>query len=180
MDDTLILDLLGTQERAVPACLLQREATTNSVFGLYSWWADDEARTELGVALGQEIPPLIYIGQAGAGSSTRSLWARIAGNHISGTVRTSTFRFTLTAILAREGSSIAPSDGGVRPTDAQVTEWIKEHLSVLVVPVDDRLMVNELEGLALRRYDPPLNLQGMPPTAGRRRLSALRATLGRR
>lgn len=180
LETTTILDLLGTHERAVAAALLQRDPTTSAVFGLYSWWADDEARGEIGTALDVEVQPLIYIGQSGGGTSTRSLWSRISGNHLSGTIRTSTLRFALSAILVRDRGPLRALREADIPREAAVSAWMREHLSVVVVAVPDRDTVLALEARALARYDPPLNLQGMSSSPARNELRALRAALGRR
>ena len=49
-----------------------------------------------------------------------------------------------------------------------------DHLKVIAVPFEDADTLGKLEGDVLSRLDPPLNLQGMTPTAIRRRLKELR------
>lgn len=59
--------------------------------------------------------------------------------------------------------------------EAQITQWIRGHLSVVAVEFNDRSRLMELEDEALRRYDPPLNLMGMAASEARARLRSLRA-----
>lgn len=54
---------------------------------------------------------------------------------------------------------------------------MREHLSIVIVPVDDRATLASIETSVLDRLDPPLNLMGMRPTPVRDRLRALRAEL---
>jgi|GEM_PF-5667969 len=70
---------------------------------------------------------MIYVGQPGSGTSTATLKTRIILNHINGSRRGSTFRRTIAAIL-----KAAPSRDPVAApiTEAQITAWIRNHLSV--------------------------------------------------
>lgn len=65
------------------------------------------------------------------------------------------------------------------PAQAERTlsAWMGQHLGLIAHPVADRHLLAGLEMAVLRSIDPPLNLQGMPPTAVRRTLSVLRSTL---
>src|SRR5438552_3910056 len=74
--------------------------------GLYGWWVDEWGAEMLSTGLGAElVAGRIYAGQAGATawpSGTKrlaTLRSRIGGNHIRGSVRGSTFRLTLAAVL---------------------------------------------------------------------------------
>lgn len=51
-----------------------------------------------------------------------------------------------------------------------------EHLRVIAIPVDDPDTLNERETVVLGDLNPPLNLDKVPKTALRRRLSELRAS----
>ena len=145
--------------------------------GLYSWWADQPGADHLSAGL--ELPlraGLIYAGQAGAGRSRATLRSRIGGNHLHGNVYGSTMRLTLASTL------LAPLD--LQPTgdrhmesesERRLSDWIRQHLSVAVVPVPDRAGLRDLEGAVLNLLDPPLNLQGRPQSEVRTRLSYLRS-----
>jgi len=172
MDDSLdaSLDALGDHGQAVSAANARSPGRIPEQPGLYSWWGDAEACGSVETALEAPVGPLLYVGQAGAGRSTATLASRVQRNHLGGRRRRSTFRRTLVAVLA--------GVRGCRPADLtedDLTAWMVEHLSVATVVSDDRSALHRLEAQALRRFDPPLNLMGMPPSPLRVRLRALRA-----
>ena len=149
--------------------------------GLYSWWADGEARKQLGSVLRTPMPPLIYIGQAGAtqwpsGRRPQStLVSRIRSGHINGNASASTFRLTISAILRGPMNLRVEKPRRLVPGDnRRVTAWIKEHLRVVIAPYDDRDSLGRVEEAVLVKVDPPLNLEGMPYTPLRDRLAQLR------
>ncbi len=76
------------------------------------------------------------------------------------------------AIHAQRSSSLAVDEEAL-------TEWMKAHLRVLAAPYEDADTLGRLETQVLRLLDPPLNLQGMPPTPLRRRLTELRRQIKR-
>jgi len=148
--------------------------------GLYGWRVDSAGAVDLSLGLGLSLDPgLIYAGLAGATRwpsgrpSTNTLWSRIVGMHLGGRHEFSTFRRTLGAILAnaRHEQEI---------DEARLTKWMHDHLQVIAVPFEDADTLGKLEGDVLSRLDPPLNLQGMAPTAIRRRLKELRRPHARR
>ena len=74
-----------------------------------------------------------------------------------------------------------PSDGGAEgrgKLEGQLTSWMREHLEVAVYPFANRDVLKSLEDAVIAVLDPPLNLDGMPPTPLRARLSELRSKLG--
>jgi hypothetical protein len=155
--------------------------------GLYSWWVDDEGAEALTEGLGVLVPSgRIYAGQTGAtkwpsgkrGSAT--LWSRIGRNHLAGTIRASTFRRTLAASLLRslELELVAPGRLAAG-SEQRLSRWMRERLEVAVHAFADADALADLEQRVLTVLDPPLNLEGMPPTPTRDRRSALRTELGR-
>jgi hypothetical protein len=58
--------------------------------------------------------------------------------------------------------------------DPKLSAWTSTHLRVNAVPVPDPDRLAEAETTVLDLLDPPLNLQGRPPTAIRARLAELR------
>ena len=91
--------------------------------GLYLWWADEQGRATSATALGcrsSRVRP--DGGEAGATvglrRSTATLGSRIARNHLGGTIRGSTFRWTLAAIL-RTALRLEPIDGRHMTTDSE-------------------------------------------------------------
>ncbi|MDP8932525.1 MAG: hypothetical protein M3O70_29240 [Actinomycetota bacterium] len=175
---------LGTRSNAVPATTFR--AAIPDLPGLYSWWADDEGLDQLSAELGERLPALIYAGQAGATSAhTRAkraatLRSRIGGNHLNGNVSSSTFRRTLSALLFDPlRLELAPSGRLDATSNAAVSAWIREHLSVAWVSCPDRETLAQIEQLVLAYLNPPLNLMGRPTTPVRQRVRQLRAGLGR-
>jgi hypothetical protein len=153
--------------------------------GLYSWWCDERGLADLSNPFSEDLPPLIYAGQTGA-TTTRSrtervatLQSRIGGNHLRGNVRSSTFRKTLTAILIDPlGLQLAGADRLDKESNRHLSEWMRTHLRVAILAVEDRSTLADLEHVVLERLDPPLNLMGMVPTPVRARLRSLRSALG--
>ena len=155
--------------------------------GLYSWWVDSAGARDLqqglecGLSSGR-----IYAGLTGAtkwpsGKAGRmTLRARIGGNHLGGTIKGSTFRRTLAAILRKPLDLRLESPGRLnRDSEKRVSAWMREHLEVAVHPFSERDPLASLEREVLVVLDPPLNLDGMPSTPIRERIRALRTELGR-
>jgi hypothetical protein len=155
--------------------------------GLYSWWVDAAGASDLTQGLELPVEPgRIYAGQTGAtkwpsGTVGRAtLASRIGSQHIRGRVRGSTFRRTLAAALLGELELAAVGPHILAPeSERALTDWIRDHLEVAVHPFADRGRLGDLERSVLARLDPPLNLDGMKPTALRLRLRELRAALAR-
>ena len=152
--------------------------------GLYAWWADADGLAALAVPFGVTLPSLIYAGQAGA-TSTRSktervatLRSRICSNHLNGNIGSSTFRKTLSSVLAEPLDLRLAGAGRLdAPSNRRVSAWMRSHLRVSIAGVADRSTLAELEHAVLHRLDPPLNIMGMQPTPVRRELRRLRAGL---
>ena len=152
--------------------------------GLYSWWADAEAQ-EMFLRVGRvPVEYLIYVGQAGATrwpsgkKSTATLKSRIRSNHIRGNRSSSTFRWTITAILREPLDLRLAEPGKLIPEDnRRVSGWIEKHLRVAIVPWEDRDSLERVEQAVLDAIDPPLNLDGRSPTVLRRRLTDLRRVI---
>lgn len=153
--------------------------------GLYSWWVGTEGAGDLAMGLELPLEPgRIYAGQTGAtkwpsgGTGAMTLRKRLGGNHLQGSIRSSTFRRTLAACL-RAPLELEVLSGGVlaRDSNVRLSAWIRAHLAFVVHPVDDRDVLADLERQVLRSLNPPLNLEGMPETPVRLRLSDLRREL---
>jgi HB1, ASXL, restriction endonuclease HTH domain len=152
--------------------------------GLYSWWVDDSGAADLAAALDQELRAgRIYAGQTGATKwpsgrvGAMTLRQRLGGNHLRGSIRGSTFR-TLGACLVEPLDPALAAAGKLTPdSERQLSSWMQSHLRVAVHPYPDRDALRDLERRVLAGLDPPLNLEGMPRTVLRERLSALRRRL---
>jgi hypothetical protein len=109
-------------------------------------------------------PGLIYAGLAGATrwpsgkSSTNTLWSRLAGMHLGGRAEFSTFRRTLAALL-RLPLSLTSEE------DPRLSAWIREHLEVTPVVVEDADALGRLEETVLQQLDPPAQPPGHDPHA---------------
>lgn len=115
------------------------------------------------------------------GRSVQTFGRRILGNHLNGSDRTSTFRQSLTAtFLSNPAFAEAHPDPRAPSARQVISAWIREHLAVAVVPVEQLGLVEEAEDAAIARYDPPLNLRGVAVTPARMRLRDLRRDLQRR
>jgi hypothetical protein len=155
--------------------------------GLYSWWVDVTGAHELERGLGMAVSPgRIYAGLTGATKwpsgevGKMSLRERIGRNHLAGTIRGSTFRRTLAAILREPIGLRLEAPGRLeRESERGLSVWMRQRLDVAVHPFPDRDALANLEDEVLAALDPPLNLEGVPPTALRVRLRGLRAELGR-
>lgn len=151
---------------------------------MYVWWGDAEACAVLGAEMGLALGPLLYVGQAGATKwpsgrrSNATLARRIVRQHIRGNARSSTFRRTISALLLDRLSLIVAAGGRLdRPSNARVSAWIAEHLTVGIAPFDDRDSLGRIERLVLDEIDPPLNLGQCVPSEARSRLTQVRSRL---
>lgn len=160
-----------------------RDAT--ALPGLYSWWADDEARRMLKALFGVPIPSLIYVGQTGATStragklSSATLHSRICRNHLNGNIGSSTFRKTMSAALLKPLSLRLSKPNCLEKTSNEaLSGWMREHLRIVVAPHSRRGQLAAVETAVLKRINPPLNLKGMPRTPTRTTLRTLRRLLG--
>lgn len=173
--DSEVIELLLDKSAAVlPDDFLAAGSRAANRPGLYSWWVDELGAAKLSEGLSLPLEPgLIYAGLAGATrwpSGTRSkssLWLRIATMHLAGSHEFSTFRRTIGAILASAART-------TEVNEQELTEWMRQHLRLVLVPFDDRDELGRLEKRVLNALNPPLNLQGMSLTPIRQRLKVLR------
>jgi hypothetical protein len=160
---TAALAALGNSAARVPARSWPGSLTGLDQPGLYAWWVDLSGAAMLSVSLGAEVAAgRIYAGQAGATawpSGTRrvaTLRSRIGGNHIRGSVRGSTFRLTLAAVLR---GPLELKVAGPRKLDSgseqRLTTWILTHLEVAVHPFPDADRLGDLARSVLSSLDPP-------------------------
>ena len=176
--EAFVADLLDERLSMAPWDFLQERPDGSGSPGLYSWWVDEEGASDLSRGLGHPVPAgLIYAGLAGATrwpsgrKSKNTLWSRIVTMHLGGNHEFSTFRRTL-------GSVLAHAAGREQIDEAALTAWMDEHLRVVAIPFEDADTLGHLESAVLERLNPPLNLQGMPPSLVRARLKELRRIYG--
>jgi len=180
-----LAELLSDPARAEPPATFPKDAAAADGPGLYAWWGDEEAVRIISGALGGRVGSLLYVGQAGAASrvagkrSNATLASRIRGQHIRAQTRASTFARTMAAVL-REPMHLELAAPGLLTEHSRrrLSSWICEHLQVSVVPVPAPGTLTAVEDAVLAALNPPLNLDKMPRTPQRRRLSELRSRLG--
>ena len=165
---------------AEPCATFPIDADRASRPGVYAWHGDGTASELVRRSLGASAHPL-FVGQAGAVSARASrvsgatLKSGIVRHHLHGTIRASTFRRSLAALLWDE---LDLRCDGPRTLDtgsnARLTRWMSAHLSVATVPVDDRSRIGRIESDLVDVLDPALNLVNVANTPARKRLRALR------
>lgn len=149
--------------------------------GLYSWWSDSQGAATLGDAVGINVPPLIYVGQAGATRwpsgepSSGTLWNRITRQHFTGAITMSTFRLTLAALLAEALDLSVTGRELDRTSIGRLDAFMEDHLSVVMVPFDDADLLDGVEARVIEMLDPPFNLSHVDrAVVHRRRVTAMR------
>lgn len=181
-----IVMLIGRSENAVEPRRFPADRDAANQPGMYAWWGDDEALSVLSEEIGADLPPLLYVGQAGATKrksgtpSSATLKSRIGGQHIRGNARSSTFRLTISSLLLRRLELVAVPGGRLDPpSNRRVSAWIAEHLRVAVAPYEDRDTLEMVEAEVIRHLDPPLNLNHCVLSPARSRLTNLRRSIPR-
>lgn len=172
-DWTDLVEALGDRTRAVPTSAFSANGPAQARCGVYAWWADETARSLIEETLVTEAGPLVYVGKA-----SNSLATRVLGTHLNGSIRNSTLRWSLTAILmATTAFAARHSDPCVVRGSPTLSAWMREHLEVAIIAVDPPESVEDVERAMIARYDPPLNLRGVERTPARARLRELRRQL---
>lgn len=98
--------------------------------------------------------------------------------HIRGNVKSSTFRWTISAILFKPlNLRLAKPKRLFREDSKKVSTWIKDHLRVAILPYADRDSLLDIEKVVLDELDPPFSLGGRPANDLRMRLTDLRKTM---
>jgi hypothetical protein len=185
MDQAKRFEILGNLQNHAQACALSSWPGMLAGLdapGLYAWWADSTGSSALSHHLGASVSAgIIYAGQAGANRgkiSAATLRSRLRSNHIGGKIRNSTFRLTIAAVLIEHVRPFHIADRliGLRG-EALVSQWMKTHLHLTVVPFHDRDELADVERQILADLDPPLNLSGMAGSPIRLALSDRRSEL---
>ena len=131
--------------------------------GIYAFFASDTARAFLrrvGLSVGDD--GLVYIGQ------TKDSFRQRLARHFTGTSETSTLRRSLKSIL---------SHAGLKAERADVSRFMRSHLKVALLAIDDAAVIDTVEARLIRAKSPPLNTAGIS-NANTRKLKQLRKVLG--
>ena len=164
---------------------IDRQAVTH---GVYGWWFDNRLPlVPRNGCIERDGKHLLYIGIAppknrsvprGGPTPVKS---RLWRNHLRGTVRSSTLRLSLAALLERELELAFWRDKRSRVRmdrhyEDRLSEWIANHAAISVAQHDEPWSLEE----ALVRNGPPLPLNlSMSGHPFRSTLSDLRRALGR-
>jgi hypothetical protein len=145
-----------------------------------AWHGDAFAANLVELSLGEDDGPL-FVEQVGAVSartaraSGATLQSRIVRTQLHGSTQASTLRRSFAALLWKELDLRCTRPRTLdAESNARLTAWMVEHLSVATYPIDDRPALKLYEADAVRRLDPVLNLVDVANTPGRRQLRALR------
>jgi hypothetical protein len=164
-----LAEWLGDPGHAEPCSAFPIASDRGSFAGVYAWHGDASADALVRTALGPVCPGALYLGRAGS-----TLNKRILRDDLRNT-KTSTVRRSLAAILWDELELRCAGPNAIEAaSDARLTEWMLEHLSVAVVPIFDRYNAVQIEADVLRQLDPPLNTVKVMNSLARRRLRRLR------
>lgn len=177
-----VLKNLGRAAVRVPAATWPANVANIDRPGIYAVWVNQEGAEDLskGIDLSLESGR-IYVGQTGSqGKSPAFLRERILGRHLKGSVRTSTLRHTLAAILQRSPGRSRSDEGILPPGESELSKWMRSHLEIAVSPIENPKILATLEQQVIEMLDPPLNLRGMRRTPLRDRISGLRKVFGQR
>lgn len=146
--------------------------------GLYAWWVDAAGARDLNRSLMLPISSgLVFVGQIGgstwrpAADQVLTLREHLQRTQLQGRSRASAFRLTLATVL-HDGIGMRTLD------DAKLTAWMLQHLSVAVWPMEQAARLRELERQVTQRLNPALNVDHVPSSEVRVRLSQLRRALG--
>lgn len=152
--------------------------------GFYGWWS---RRGAIGGVPHVAHPlegdlSLLYIGISPVREGSRqTIRSRVIGNHLKGNVGSSTFRFTLAALLI-DALALRPF---IRRTkvaldaadNARLSQWQREHLLLTWCP---RQRPWEIESEVIAQLGPPLNSAGNAAHAFYPRVRVARAEFRRR
>lgn len=183
-----VRQILEPNKLVLPADILSHIDENEITHGLYGWWFDpvlpDVPRDGCREFEGKH---LLYIGIAPPkkrplkSRATTPVKSRLWRNHLRGSVRSSTLRLSLSALLQHQLDLQFYRDAGnrvcmVKENEEKLTAWIESHAGISVLHLDEPWNLEEM----LIRNGPslPLNLS-MSGHAFKPTLSALRRSLGR-
>ncbi len=185
---SLCADLLCPEKLVFPGEIKSEVDRRQIRHGVYAWWFDPALPlVPRDGCLRMGLHDMLYVGIAPpsrSGEGSRRLTPikqRLLRNHLRGSIRRSTLRQSLAAILAEQmGFGFCRDASGksrMRPEDeARLTGWMNTHAAVTFIHTDDPSGLEE----ALIRNGPPLPLNlSMSRHSFRDTLSALRRRLGR-
>src|SRR4051794_9223813 len=171
---------LRVPANAEPCSTFPRVAMRAAAPGVYAWHGDAVANEIIGGVLGCPLRPL-YVDQAGSSSRTgkrasgATLTSAIVRHHLHGNTHASRLRRALGAVLWKELSLRCDRPKYLdADSNARLSKWMVDHLSVATVAIQDRVMLWLLAEDLQDLLDPGLNLvKHRADTPGRHYLRAL-------
>jgi hypothetical protein len=164
-----LAEWLSDPGNAEPCASFPIDDSRGSSAGIYAWHGDEAACELVTKRLGPVLLSPLYFGWTSTALNTR-----IDRHHLRNT-KASTFRRSLAALLWDELELRCPAPNTIDPvSESRLTEWMREHLSVTIVPIADRSNLARIEADVRDALNPPLNLNKLGSWNGRKRLRALR------
>ena len=168
----------------MPGDIMQHLETSNVSHGVYGWWFDPEVGIVPRDGCNQKDEKhLLYVGiaQPGRRKGRSPAGNRLWRNHLRGTVRVSTLRLSLAALMAdRLGLAFFRDARGrvrmAKSDEDKLSTWLGQHSAITVAQHEDPWSLERL--LIASGPSLPLNLDGSSHPF-RQTLSALRRSLGR-
>jgi len=159
----------------------EEEGGLPSLPGFYAWWAATLALPDVPLSPHPQVGELglLYVGIApGNASSSQTVRSRVIKNHLSGNLGSSTFRFTLAALL-RETLQLHPEKRTTKlvlpsTENKQLSKWQEEHLQLTWCAYDTPWLI---EHEVIEEMEPPLNLAANSQHLFHARLSEARRAL---
>lgn len=150
--------------------------------GLYSWWVDIAGARQISEGIDARVKKgCIYLGQAGGtlwphgNASHHTLQSRIEGDQLNGITSRSAFRRSLAAALKSPLGLKTDKKGMLLdPSEAKVSAWMRDHLSLAVYQVTNRDEITNLESQLRPIIDAQLSSFAMPKSKARINLAQLR------
>jgi hypothetical protein len=170
----------------LPSEIMRHLEAAKISHGVYGWWFDHDLEMVPRVGCHEiDGKHLLYVGIAQPGQrggrSRAAAANRLWRNHLRGSVRASTLRLSLAALLAdRLGLTFFRDSGGrvrmSKSDEDKLTTWLAQHAAISVAQHEDPRV---LEQVLITAGPPlPLNLDGSS-NPFRKTLSELRRSLGR-
>ena len=164
-----LAEWLSDPDKAEPSWVFDCDERRASQPGLFAWHGDAVAHELVSNVFGALPPGPLYVGRINPAQQLRT-----GRNRVRNT-KASSLRCSLAAMLWDELELRCVDPQTIDPVgNTRLTNWMLEHLSVTVVPLTNRPSIPVIEADALRRLDPPLNLNAWRWSYGRTRLRRLR------
>lgn len=179
-DLNAMIEWLRDPGNAEPCSAFPADAKRVAQAGLYAWHGDDAFNELVQRELRCRTSPL-YVDQAGGDArrtgraSGATLNSQIARHHLRGSARAVHLRRSVASLLWSELELRCDRPHVLEAaSNARLTAWMLEHLTVATFPFDDRNNLWLIAADLVYKLEPALNLTSSPSPPGRKRLRELR------